>query len=108
MSSYLLVESRDPVAVGDVANTFDLANDLSVSHEVTIFLTQNAVLGARASVPTSAALLARAGKAAVIADDFCLAERGLGATDLASGVRAAGIDAVVDLAVDQGHTVIWS
>lgn len=107
MPRYLLIESRDPFESADTANWHALASGLKAQGDsVTLFLVQNGVLPARRS-SRSAALtdLARAG-VAVLADDFSLRERGIGSGQLAEGVRAASLDAVLD-ALEAGHKVIW-
>jgi sulfur relay (sulfurtransferase) complex TusBCD TusD component (DsrE family) len=105
MAHYLLIESRDPFESNDVAYYYDLAKGLKdAGNEVTLFLAQNAVLAARPS-GRSAALTALATQGVqVLADDFSLKERGIGA--LADGVSAAPIDTVVD-ALAAGHKTLW-
>jgi sulfur transfer complex TusBCD TusB component (DsrH family) len=108
MSKYLMIESRDPHHHGDVAYYYDLAHGLvSEGHEVVLYLVQNGVFAARQS-PRSLRLLeiARAG-VRVVADDVSLRERGIGMETLASGVRPASIDLVVDLLADQATRAMW-
>ena len=107
MSKYLLIESRDPFESNDVAQYYDLAADLARDgNEVTMFLVQNGVLPARAKAAAGGlAELAGAG-VTVLADDFSLRERGIGANQLATGVRAAPLDTIVDGMAD-GAKTLW-
>jgi sulfur transfer complex TusBCD TusB component (DsrH family) len=108
MARYLLIESRDPHTHGDVAYLYDLAHGLlREGHEVTLYLVQNGVFAARHS-PRAARLydIARAG-VRVVADDFSLRERGIGAETLAANIRPASIDLVVDLLADKATRAMW-
>ncbi len=107
MSKYLLIESRDPFESNDVAHHYELAANLARDgNEVTVFLVQNGVLPARSkAVASGLADLAGAG-VTVLADDFSLRERGIGENQLASGVRAAALDTVVDGMAD-GAKTLW-
>jgi len=107
VTEYLLIESRDPFESNDTETLCDLAKGLKrQGHGVTLFLVQNGVLPARAC-PASAALsdVAQAG-VEVLADDFSLAERGIASSGLASGIRAASLDVVVDQ-LAAGRKAIW-
>ncbi len=109
MASYLLIESRDPVAQPDVLNTYALVGGLgSADHDVTLFLTHNAVFGARRNASVSSQLSSLLGVATVIADEFCLSERGIDEHDLVPGVPAVGMDRIVTMVVDEHRTVMWS
>jgi hypothetical protein len=105
MAHYLLIESRDPFEVNDVAYYYDLSRALVASgNEVTLFLVQNGVLAARPSARSGALVgLAKAG-VKVIADDFSLAERGI--ARLADGISESPIDIVVDH-LAAGHKTLW-
>ena len=106
MSSYLLIESRDPFEWSDVPNHYELARDLAKDgNTVTLFLVQNGVLAARKST-RSAALesLAKDG-VEVLADEFSLRERGIPAARLA-GAKAAPLDAVIDR-LEEGRKTLW-
>lgn len=107
MAKYLLLESRDPFENNIVARQYDLAvNLVKEGNQVTLFLVQNGVLPAR---PGSCSSLltdtARAG-VEVLADDFSLRERGIGATQLAEGVKAAPLSVVIDQ-LAEGRKAIW-
>ena len=106
MSKYLLIESRDPFESNDVAHHYELAANLARDgNEVTVFLVQNGVLPARSKAASGLADLAGAG-VTVLADDFSLRERGIGENQLASGVRAAALDTVIDGMAD-GAKTLW-
>ena len=76
MSKYLLIESRDPFESQDVRYFYELAVSLARDdNQVTLFLVQNGVLGARAGEHASAfAELTRAG-VEILADDFAARAR---------------------------------
>lgn len=101
MAKYLLIESRDPLESKDVERQHELALGLvKEGNQVTLFLVQNGVFPARKG-PSSDALakLAKAG-VQVLADDFSLRERAIGADRLAPGVQPAKIDVVIDQLAD--------
>ena len=105
MSSYLIIEARDPFDSADVANAHALASGLADGgSDVTMFLVQNGVMPARAGSSAAADLTALSGKVQVLADDFSLRERGI--TSLADGVTQSDVDALVDMLAD-GRKVIW-
>jgi predicted peroxiredoxin len=82
-----------------------LARGLSeAGNQVTLFLTQNAVLAARrsAQVPTLRALVSTGIK--ILADDFALQERGI--TKLLDGIQIAPIESVIDH-LEAGHKTLW-
>lgn len=107
MSRYLLIESRDPFESADVPYYYELATSLAgKGHSVTLFLVQNGVLPARQGPRSDVvSAVARAG-VEVLADDFSLRERGIGADRLASGVKRAPLDRVLDLLGD-GCKAMW-
>ena len=107
MAKYLLIESRDPFESKDVAYYYDLAAGLArEGNEVTLFLVQNGVLPARANARSEG--LAEAAKAGVkvLADEFSLRERGIGAGGVAKGVKPAPIDTIID-ALAAGGKALW-
>jgi hypothetical protein len=105
MSSYLLIESRDPFDSADTGFCRDLASRLAAAgHSVTLFLVQNGVLPARAGCSAPGfAELARAG-VEVLADDFSLRERAI--ERLQPEIKASAIDVVIDRMAD-GCKLIW-
>ena len=107
MSKYLLIESRDPFESQDVQAFYELAASLARDrNEVTLFLVQNGVLGARAGEHASVfADLRRAG-VEILADDFSLRERGIRDGRLAPGVVPAAIDVVID-GLGEGRKTLW-
>ena len=107
MSKYLLIESRDPFVANDVGHFFELASSLvKDGNEVTLFLVQNGVLPARKS--TKSQLLSDLSKAGVdvLADEFSLRERGINNDRMASGVKSAKLDIVIDQLAD-GRKTLW-
>lgn len=107
MSTFLLIESRDPFESNDVAAYYELATDLTANgHAVTVYLVQNGVLAARRSkLSEKVTALAKAG-VTVLADDFSLRERGIPTSRLAPGVAEASIDVVVDQLAG-GARALW-
>ena len=104
MAQYTLIASRDPFESTEAAHYCDLASDLrKAGNDVTVFLVQNAVFGARGS----AAYAALAGQGVtVLADEFSLRERSIAADRLAEGVAAAPLDVVMDH-LAEGRKVVW-
>jgi len=107
MAKYLLVESRDPFATDDVRYFYDLAASLArAANRVTLFLTQDGVLAARAGQHTFwFAALARIG-VEVLADGRSLRERGISADRLSPGVMPAAVGTAVDR-LAAGGTTLW-
>ncbi len=107
MSSYLLIESRDPFEVNDVTYFYDLASGLkSRGNEVTLFLVQNGVLPARQN--SGSALLSGLSESGVrvLADDLSLGERGITAKSLVNGVESTALEVVIDQLAD-GVKTLW-
>jgi sulfur relay (sulfurtransferase) complex TusBCD TusD component (DsrE family) len=108
MAKYLLIESRDPFDSADVQNLYELADGLAEqADELTVYLVQNGVLPTRRGSAAAPQLATLARKANVLADDFSLRERGIPEADLATGVRTAGIDDLVELVAENGRKVLW-
>ncbi len=107
MANYLLIESRDPFEVNDVAYFYDLASGLKArGNEVTLFLVQNGVLPARKNPSDDTlAKLATAG-VQVLADNLSLQERGIQGSSLVNGVAAAELDVVIEKMAD-GAKTLW-
>jgi len=108
MSSYVFIESRDPFESRDLQFVVETAMALRQrGHAVTVFLTQNGVLGARRNASGSPLpRLAQAG-ARLLADDFSLRERGIMEMELGTGIQESNIDALADLIVQPGVKAIW-
>ena len=106
MPGYLLIESRDPFESKSFSQRCDLALTLMGQNAgVTVFLVENAVLGARAGAKSrELEKLAKAG-VRLMADDFSLRERGI--RDLVPHVMSVGLDTVVgELA--GGAKALWN
>ena len=107
-SRYVLIESRDPFDSADTAFVTDTAAALRArGRAVTVYLVQNAVFATRAGARGSnVPRLTQAG-VTVLADDFSLRERGIEAGEIASGVREASIDSLVDLVMHPDTKTFW-
>ena len=107
MARFVFVESRDPYEFADCRHFLDLvAGVCRRSHDVTLFLVQNAVLAAREGASHAGRYtdLAKMG-VAVVADAFALRERAV--DRLAAGVHPTDIDRLVSLALTPQTKVIW-
>ena len=107
MSSYLLIESRDPFESHDADELRRLARGLvQAGHKVTLFLVQNAVFAARDN-PRAAALAetVRAG-VTILADEFSLRERGILKGRLVPAVAPAPLEAVIEH-LERGGKTLW-
>jgi len=107
MARYLLVESHDPFENDHVRHFYDLATSLArAANRVTLYLTHNGVLAARAGEHTFwFAALARVG-VEVLVDGRSLRERGLAPDRLSPGVRLTGTETLVDR-LAEGRQTIW-
>jgi len=107
MSDYLLIESRDPFDSNDVPQFYELAGNLAKNGDtVSLLLVQNGVLAARRDVRSMAlADLTEAG-VEVLADEFSLAERGIGHDRLTTCVTPVSLEVAVDFLAD-GRKAIW-
>jgi sulfur relay (sulfurtransferase) complex TusBCD TusD component (DsrE family) len=107
MARYLLIESRDPYASNDTAHVRRLAATLAKGrHDVTLFLVENGVLPARAGAASAGLDELHALGVEILADDFALRERGIGAERLAPRVTAASLAAVID-GLAEGRITLW-
>jgi predicted peroxiredoxin len=107
-SHYLLIESRDPFDSADTRFVSDTATALRArGRPVTVFLVQNGVLATRAGARGSHVSQLKEAGVTVLADDFSLRERGIETGELTSGVREAGVDALVDLIMQPGTKTLW-
>ena len=108
MSNYVLIESRDPFESSDAAFVAETAVSLKKKgHNVTVFLIQNGVLGARKQARKSQVPAILESGVAVLADDFSLRERGMSIGECASGLQAGSIDQLVDLLVGNNTKAVW-
>jgi sulfur relay (sulfurtransferase) complex TusBCD TusD component (DsrE family) len=108
MSSYLLIESRDPFESRGFGQRCELAAALAVDGaSVTLFLVENGVLAARGSAQVrELEKLGRSG-VSVFADEFALRERGITVGELAGQVKAVRLDALVER-LGTGAKAIWN
>lgn len=107
MNKYLLIESRDPFESNDASRWTELAKGLAKEgNEVTLFLVQNGVLGARRSARSAPLEDVASSGVQVLADDFSLRERGISADRLARGVKPAPLDVVIDQ-LSEGRKALW-
>jgi predicted peroxiredoxin len=107
-SDYVFIESRDPFDSADTGFVADTAAALRQrGRSVTVFLVQNGVLSTRGRARRSQVERLTGAGVAVLADEFSLAERGIEAAELAAGVRASGIETLVDLLAQPGTKAIW-
>jgi sulfur relay (sulfurtransferase) complex TusBCD TusD component (DsrE family) len=107
MAKYTLIASRDPFESKGSADYYQLASDLKrEGNDVTVFLVQNAVLGARLGASAGDLGKLTGAGVTVLADRFSLRERGIGTERLTAGVRASDIDVIVDH-MAEGRKVVW-
>lgn len=107
MAHYLLIESRDPYEVAAGALSYELAARLAkAGNPVTMFLVQNGVLAARSGARAEPLAQAHAAGVELLADEFSLRERGIGAARVVAGVQPAPLDAVIDR-MAAGCKVLW-
>ena len=108
MTSYLLIESRDPFESRGFGQRCDLAATMVAGGAaVTLFLVENGVLAARASARAQEIeKLSRSG-VSVLADEFALRERGIAAAELAPSVKSTGLDELVKR-LAAGAKSIWN
>ena len=108
MISYVFIESRDPFESRDAQFIVDTATALKQNdNEVTVFLVQNGVLGARRNaVGSHLPQLARAG-ITLLADGFSLKERGVAPTEINTAVKESSVEALVDLLVRDNTKAVW-
>ena len=107
MAKYTLIASRDPFESREAEHYTDLAADLrKAGNEVTLFLVQNGVLGARKSAASGKLSSLARGGVTVLADAFSLRERSIPRDRLAEGIAASELDVIVDHLAD-GRKVIW-
>ena len=108
MSSYLLIETRDPFESNGFAQRCELAAALAGDGaNVTLFLAENGVLAARAAARVHGLdQLIRLG-VPVLADEFALRERGIAVTALANEVKSATLHALVEK-LGTGAKAFWN
>ncbi len=107
MSRYLIVDSRDLQEYASGSYILNLTNNLKKKkHDVTLFLIENGVVGARKGSKTAPKLTELSkGGAKVLAEDVSCKARGV--TTLTDGVASATMDQLADLIVEGSDKVIW-
>lgn len=108
MSNYLFIESRDPFESCDTQFVTETAAALRQrGNDVTVFLAQNGVLGARRNARAPhLSQLAEAG-VRLLADDFSLRERGIEAAELSLGIEVSSVEALVGVLAAENTKAIW-
>jgi hypothetical protein len=108
MARYVLIESRDPFESKSFGARCDLAASLARDgNETIVMLVENGVFAARSSGQIrELERTARAG-VNVIADEFALRERGIGASDLAPCVSAVRLEELI-VQMGMGARALWS
>ena len=108
MSNYVFIESRDPFDSPDTTVVTETAVALrKKGHNVTVFLVQNGVLGARKLAQKSQVPAIVESGVTVLADDFSLQERGMTMEECAPGLQAGTIDRLIDLLVQDNTKAVW-
>lgn len=108
VTRYLLIESRDPCR----SQAFGLRCELAAAlrhdgAEVTVFLVENAVLGARAMARLPALEKLEKHGVQLLADEFALSERGIRRGEIAPAVQPANLAALAGL-LAAGARAIWN
>jgi sulfur transfer complex TusBCD TusB component (DsrH family) len=107
MAGYILIAARDPWEGVESERVFELARALSeVRDAVTVYLTENGVLAARADAGERFLSPLIAAGVNVFADPFALQERGIPRERLVQGVEPAPIEQLVDL-LAHGRPALW-
>jgi predicted peroxiredoxin len=108
VSNYVFIESRDPFDSPDTSFLADTAASLKKrGNNVTVFLVQNGVFATRKQARKSQLPQLLDSGVTVLADDFSLRERGIQSDECQSPVKAAGIDQLVDLIVQENTKAVW-
>lgn len=108
MTNYVFIESRDPFESRDTQFVVETATTLvQRGHQVTVFLVQNGVLGARRNIGESNLSRMVESGISLLADDFSLCERGIQSEDLQPGIQATSIETLVTALVQENTKAIW-
>jgi hypothetical protein len=108
MANYLIIASEDPFESRRTERMRELAVSLARrGGKVSVYLAQNAVLGARRNSKGRACASLLTECIDVLADDFSLRERGIGPTALLPGVKVASLDVVI-ARLAHGWKAFWS
>jgi sulfur transfer complex TusBCD TusB component (DsrH family) len=107
MAGYVFIAARDPWDGPEHEQVFELAGTLAEARDsVSIYLTENAVLAARAGGGERWLRPLLSAGVSVFADPFALAERGITAERVIEGVVSAPIEQLVDL-LAEGRQALW-
>ena len=107
MKRYLIVETRDAGETRDTDWLAGVAGDLKRSGaEATLLLADNGVFAARAGAEADGVRAALSAGCKVLVERYALRERGIGDGDLAKGVAAVDLGAVID-AMEAGAVIMW-
>ncbi|WP_114954373.1 hypothetical protein [Sphingosinicella terrae] len=107
MKRLMIVETRDPIATPDAAwGTGLLIEARQAGTACTLMLAENGTLGARAGASPSWLVAAADAGIEILADAFALAERGIPAEQIATGIRSAPLALIVDR-LAAGDPVLW-
>jgi len=107
MAGYVLIAARDPWDGPEQESVFELAATLARARDsVSIYLTENGVLAARAGGGERFLDPLLSAGVSVFADPFALAERGISDQRIVSGVVTAPIEHLVDL-LAEGRSGLW-
>jgi len=108
MAHYVFIESRDPFEFRDAQFLADTATALKkAGNNVTVFLVQNAVLGARKAARGSHIPQLAAAHISLLADSFSMRERGIRSEECSAGIQESNIENLVDLVVQENVKAIW-
>lgn len=107
MSHYLFIDSRDPFESRDTDFLVSTATALRQrGNEVTLFLVQNGVMGARRQARDRHLASMTGAGVRVLADEFSLRERGIADSDLFPSIKPSGVDLIVEL-LAAGAKAVW-
>lgn len=107
MAGYVLIAARDPWEGDESQRAFELAISLCEQRDaVTVYLTENGVLAARADAGERFLSPLIAAGVNVFADPFALQERGISRERLVRGVEPAPIEQLVEL-LARGGPALW-
>jgi predicted peroxiredoxin len=106
MAGYVFIAARDPWEGAEGLRVFELAGSLAETRDaVTVYLTENAALAARADAGEQVLSPLIAAGVTVVVDPFALQERGISRDRMVAGVIAAPIEHLVDLLAEGGPSM---
>lgn len=109
MSDYLFIESKEPFESKDTAQVYGLLKELSRDgHKLSLFLVQNGVFSSRKNAQMNLfSDLLKDNNISIYADDYSLEERGITSEEMASEVKVASMDHLLDLLMADTCKAIW-